>query len=414
MGSRGATKPRTQNPARHLRVVKAPPASSRSRSRAPRTAAQVNRRLMIVMLVATGALVAFGLVMVLSASSVSAYAEYGSSLTFAGRQAIYAVFGLIALIAASRVPFAAWRTIGFPFLAACAILLVLVLHPAIGTVSGGSARWIELGPVSLQPSEFVKLAVVACVAGVLARKWGKLDEPGQLLVPIVPMVGVICLLIMLQPDLGTTIIIVGTVFAIMFAAGVRLSYLAMGGLVAAALGTILIFSEHYRRVRFLSFLNPWKDPQNTGYQLIQGQLALASGGWTGVGLGASRQKWLYLPNAHTDFIFAIIGEELGLIGAFVVVALFVVLLWAGVRIAGRAPDVFSRLLAAGVVAWIGLQVVVNLGAVTGLLPITGVPLPLVSYGGSSLIVTLAGIGVLLSIARVGRGPSTAAGGRRAS
>ncbi len=196
----------------------------------------------------------------------------------------------------------------------------------------------------------------------------------------------------------------------LFIAGVRMRYLAVTGVVSLAGLAYLILGTAYRRARFLSFVDPWKDPRYTGYQLIQGLIALGSGGWFGVGLGASRQKWAYLPNAHTDFIFAVLGEELGLFGELVVLALFGLVVYAGIRIAVRAPDTFGRLLAAGITAWIGLQAIVNLGAVTGLLPITGVPLPFLSFGGSALIVSLGAVGVLASIARASVGPRARKGG----
>jgi len=220
-------------------------------------------------------------------------------------------------------------------------------------------------------------------------------------------------LVMMQPDLGTTVILAVTMFALAFAAGVRLRYLTFVSVVGAVIGAGLIMSADYRRVRFLAFLHPWADVKNTGYQLAQSLYALGSGGWMGVGLGASRQKWQYVPNAHTDFIFSILGEELGLIGELVVLVAFGALIFAGIRIAAHAKDVFGRLLAAGIVSWFGLQTLINLGAVTGLLPVTGVPLPFVSYGGSSLVVSLAAVGVLVSIARASaRTPARTRGSSR--
>jgi cell division protein FtsW len=277
--------------------------------------------------------------------------------------------------------------------------LALVLHPAFGTVAGGSARWIEVGPVTLQPSEPAKLVVIAFGAALLARRWKRLGDVRALALPLVPMVGLVCALILLQPDMGTALIIVGSVFVLAFVAGARLLHLTAGtaGLTAAAFG--LMYVEGYRWARFTSFINPWADPHGSGYQTIQSVIALTGGGLFGVGLGASRQKWLYVPNAHTDFIFSIIGEELGLLGALAVLVLFGLLVYAGVRIALRAPDAFGRLLAGGIAAWFGIQALVNLGAVTGLLPITGVPLPFVSFGGSSLVVSLAAVGILVSVAR---------------
>ena len=213
------------------------------------------------------------------------------------------------------------------------------------------------------------------------------------------MVGVVSLLIMMQPDMGTTLIILGSVGVLVFVAGARMKHLAMTAFAGGGLAFAFVMSAGYRKARLLSFLHPQADPTNRGYQLLQSLIALGSGGWFGVGLGQSRQKWMYVPNAHTDFIFSILGEELGLIGELVVLALFSALLYAGVRIALRAPDRFGRLLAAGIVGWLGLQTLVNLGAVTGLLPVTGVPLPLVSFGGSSLVVTLAALGILVNIGR---------------
>jgi len=292
-----------------------------------------------------------------------------------------------------------------------------VLHPATGVAAYGASRWIELGWVTIQPSEIAKLALIVFAAAVLTRKWGRLGDLGHLALPLLPVVVVVCSLVMLQPDLGTTLIIAGTMYLLLFAAGVRLRYLLVTGIVGSAIGVALIFGADYRRVRFLSFLDPWADATNTGYQLVQSLIALGSGGWTGVGLGASRQKWLYVPNAHTDFIFSILGEELGLIGEVAVLIAFGLLIFAGVRVATRAPDVFGRLLAAGIVSWFGLQALVNLGAVTGLLPITGVPLPFLSYGGSSLVVSLAAVGILWNIARTTGSAAQAArerAGRRAA
>jgi cell division protein FtsW len=337
--------------------------------------------------------------MVLSASYVFSYVEYGSSFLFFKRQAAYAVVGFAALLLTSRMRYTVWQRLAAPFLGVTTLLLLLVLHPSAGTVAGGSARWIALGPVTIQPSEFAKLALIAFGATILARRWRNLDDLRALLLPLLPVSLIVCGLVMLQPDLGTTVILAGSMFMLVFATGISIKRFVAGAATAGALGTMLILTETYRRERLLSFLHPWQDPANKGYQLIQSLIALGSGGWFGVGLGASRQKWLYVPNAHTDFIFAVLGEELGLVGELVVIALFCALLYSGIRIAAKAPDAFGRLLAGGIVSWLGLQVVVNLGAVTGLLPVTGVPLPLMSFGGSSLVVSLAAIGILVNIGR---------------
>jgi cell division protein FtsW len=391
-------------PAPHLRLV--PTAIARRTT--PSASAIAARRIVVMLLAATAFLTAGGLIMVLSASSVSAYAQYGSSFLFFQRQAASAVVGTFALLLTSRMRYQAWQRLAAPLLASTVALLVLVLHPAAGVQAYGSSRWIAIGPVTIQPSEIAKLALVVFVATVLARKGSRVDEPWHLLMPLLPVTLLVCGLVVLQPDLGTAVILAGSVFLLLFAAGVRLRHLLVTSIGGGVVGAVLIFGEGYRRARLLSFLHPWADAKNTGYQLIQSLIALGSGGWFGVGLGNSRQKWMYVPNAHTDFIFSILGEELGLIGEIAVLLAFGVLLYGGIRVAARSPDAFGRLLASGIVAWFGLQIVVNLGAVTGLLPITGVPLPMLSYGGSSLVISLAGVGILISIARASSRPARAA------
>jgi cell division protein FtsW len=355
----------------------------------------------ILLLLSSGFLTAAGLVMVLSAGSVSATQGYdGNPFWYFQRQLVYAVVGVILAVVIARLRPSIWKRLGFPLLGVTALLMLLAAHPSSGTSFYGASRWIDIGPVTLQPSEFAKLLLVAVSAAILTNKWSKRDDLGHLLVPLAPVVGVVAVLGILQRDLGTTLILCTTVFLMLFIAGVRLRYLSVAG-IAGILGlAYLILGESYRRARFVeAYLRPWEDPKGDGYQLIQGLIAIGSGGWFGTGLGTSRAKWDFLPNAHSDFIFAVIGEELGLLGAIVVLIAFGVLVYAGIRIAIHAPGVFERLLAAGIIAWIGTQAIVNLGAVTGILPITGVPLPLVSFGGTALVVTLAGIGVLSSVAR---------------
>lgn len=379
---------------RHLRIV-TPLPFLRARTTTPAS----TRRTVALLLAPTVFLVVGGLIMVLSASSISAFAEYGDSFRYFQRQAGYAVVGGGAFFLTSRMRYDVWRRLAVPLLAMTLVLLSLVLHPAHGIEAYGSSRWFSIGPVTVQPSEMAKLALVVFAATVLARKWGKLHDLGHLVLPLLPVALLLCAMVMLQPDLGTTLILAATLFLMLFVAGVRLRHLSIAGLVGAAVGMGLIMSADYRRVRFLSFLHPWQDAKNSGYQLAQSLIALGSGGWTGVGLGASRQKWAYVPNAHTDFIFSILGEELGLIGEIVVLAAFGMLLYSGIRIAASTKDVFGRMLAAGIVCWFGVQMLINLGAVTGLLPITGVPLPFLSYGGSSLVVSLAAVGILVNIAK---------------
>jgi len=339
--------------------------------------------------------------MVLSAGSVSAAQGYGgNSFWYFQRQVVYTLAGLGVGALVARIPYRAWRRLWVPLLGIAAVLMMVAAHPSAGTSLYGASRWIDLGPVTLQPSEFAKLGLIAFAATVLAAKWSKLDDVAHLALPLVPVVAIVAGLGILQRDLGTTVIMCGSVFLLLFVAGVRLRYLAASAAVGLVAIGYLIVGEPYRRTRFFeAWLDPQADASGAGYQLIQGLIAIGSGGWTGLGLGSSRAKWDYLPNAHSDFIFAVIAEELGLVGALTVLLAFGVLSFAAIRIALHATDTFGRLLAAGIAAWIGLQTVINLGAVTGLLPITGVPLPLVSFGGTALVVTLAAIGVLASVAR---------------
>lgn len=376
------------------RIWQRAPAGERSR---PATGA--GTRSYHLTITVTGILLGFGLVMILSASSVSSFTRYGSSFLFFKRQLVWAALGVGAMFIASRIDYRRWRSMGWILLLVAFGGLVLVLHPAFGTRVGGASRWLGFGSIRVQPSELAKLALLLVAADVCVRKQGKLITLRELVLPLGILSALIAALIMLQPDLGTTLIIAMILCVVIFVGGVPLPLLGtvavMGGI--GAIG--LAFAEGYRRARLFSFLNPFRDPLNAGYQSVQSLIALGSGGLFGVGLGASRQKWLYVPNAHTDFIFAILGEEIGLFGTLIVIGLFVAFAYLGIRIARRAPDPFGRLVATGVTAWVVGQGIVNMGAVTGLLPITGVPLPLVSFGGSALVISLAGIGIMANIAR---------------
>ena len=346
------------------------------------------------------ALLVVGLVMVLSASSVFALAKQGDSYAYFKRQLMWVVGGVVVMLVVSRIDYRVWRRLGTPLLVVATAGLVYVLvHP--GAVSAyGSTRWISLpGGFTVQPAEFAKLALLLFSADVLTRKARLLGDVRHLLVPVLPLTMLLAALVMLEPDLGTTLLLCAIAFGMLFVAGTPLLLLGGIGALGLTAGMGLIMSADYRRSRFLSFMDPAADPQNGGYQFIQGRLALGSGGLLGVGLGAGRQKWSYVPNAHTDFIFAIIGEELGLLGTLSILLLFVAFAYAGVRVAQRAPDPFGRYLAGGITVWIVVQALVNIGAVVGVLPITGVPLPLVSFGGSSMLVLLAATGMLLNVAR---------------
>ncbi len=349
--------------------------------------------------IVVGLLCLLGLMMVLSASSVEALHDYGGAWLFFQRQLLWLVLGVGALAATIRLDYHRWRRPSGPFVVVCLVLLVLVLIPALGLEVSGSRRWLGWGPLRIQPSELAKLALLIFAADLLARRADRVREPGAIVKPLFVVLGAFGGLVMLQPDMGTTIVLCLIVLTVLFVGG--LPVLRMAGVLVASAGAGLVVGlvEGYRRARLFSFLDPWKDAGNTGYQVAQSLVALGSGNYTGVGLGASRAKWGFLPNAHTDFIFAIIGEELGLIGTSLVVALFMAFTYLGVKTALRAPDRFGSLLAAGVTGWIAGQAVVNMGAVTGRLPVTGVPLPFVSFGGSALVVSLAAVGILVNVAR---------------
>ena len=357
--------------------------------------------------VTVAALVALGLVMILSASSVSAFANYGSSFLFFKKQLLWAVIGVAGYIAFATLDYRKLKGFGYLGIAAAIFLLAAVLVPGVGISVGGSARWIGAGSLAFQPSEFAKLALILFIADVFSRKEERtLAEFGHTALPLIPALAVLAGLVMLQPDLGTTMLIGVIGMGMLFVAGAPIRYLAPMTLAGTGLALFAALAEPYRRARVTAFLDPWKDPLDTGYQTIQSLIALGSGGWFGVGLGASRQKWSYIPNAHTDFIFAILGEEMGLFGTLTVLGLFAFFAYLGVRIAQKAPDRYGMLLASGITMWIGAQALVNMGAVTAALPITGVPLPLVSFGGSSLVICLAGAGILTNIARQGKASRT--------
>lgn len=354
-------------------------------------------------------LTGLGLLMVLSASSVTAYDATGSSFTLFQRQAVYAAIGVPIMWLATRIPPTLYRRLAYPAMFVCLVGLAAVFIPGVGETVNGGRSWIEVGGLfHIQPSEPAKIALVVWGADLLARK-EKLKLLGMsrhLLVPLLPGMGIIALLVMLGNDFGTTFVLFSIFLSLLWVAGApgRL-FTGMLGLIAFV-GSVLIMVEQYRVRRITAFLHMFEHASNTAYQPVQGIYALATGGLWGVGLGASREKWDYLPEAHTDFIFAIIGEELGLVGTLTVLVLFGLLGYAGFRVAGRVDDTFMRLAAAATTTWIIVQACVNIGAVIGVLPVTGIPLPLVSYGGSSLLTTMTAIGILLSFAR--REPGAAA------
>lgn len=346
-------------------------------------------------------LLVLGLVMIFSASFVQSTAESGDAFGIIGRQLLWAAVGLPPAAAAALADHRVWRRVAIPLLLLATVLSALVLVPGLGTSVAGARRWFDLGLASFQPSEMVKLVVPLAVARMVDQRWRRVraGDMRALLLPALPLLALVTVLVLAGPDLETALLVAATGGAVLFVAGLPGRLLAGGLLGAGGVGLAGVLTSDYRRERVAAWLDPASDPANVGYQAWQGLLALGSGGVFGVGLGASRGKWLYIPGAHTDFVFAIIGEELGLVGALFVLALFVALAAGGVLTAQRAADPFGRLVATGITTWMVLQAGINTGSVVGLLPITGVTLPLVSYGGSSLVFTMLGIGILISIAR---------------
>ena len=340
-------------------------------------------------------LVAFGLVMVYSATSASAALGNGDPMSYLKRQSVYALLGIALMVVASRFDYHRLRYFAPPLLLTALGLCaaVLVVAPEIN----GAKRWFILGPASFQPSELAKLALCIFAAVYLARRRAP-RTLGELAKPLGLLTGIFCGLILLEPDLGTTITLCGMMLAILLVAGVPARPLLGATIIAVGVGLIAIWVEPYRRARVFSFLDPWADAEGSGFQIVQAMIGIGSGGITGAGLGEGVQKVLYLPEAHTDMIFAVVAEELGLVGSAAVIGAFGVFAFAGFRISLRCRDPFGKLLAAGLTALVCGQAAVNLAAVLGIAPLTGIPLPFVSYGGSSLVVLLAGVGILLNIA----------------
>lgn len=345
------------------------------------------------------ALLGVGTVMVLSSSAVWAYYKHNDSLYFLKRQILWVVLGFITMFFLSNYDYWKFKKLSKAILFITIVLLITVLIPGIGVEINYARRWIGFGSLTFQPSEFAKLSMIIYLASSLSRKREHLENFFVGVVPILIVLGVICSLILIQPDLSTAVIIATTVVVMLFAGGTKTSHLVGLMLLSVPAGIFLILSEEYRRKRLFSFLNPWADKQDTGYHIIQSLYALGSGGLLGVGLGQSRQKFFYLPEPQTDFIFAILGEELGFIGGLFVILLFALFVWRGCKIALAAPDYFGCVLAFGITALIGIQALINLAVVTASMPVTGMPLPFISFGGSSMVITMAGVGILLNIAR---------------
>lgn len=353
----------------------------------------------ILLFAAVILLLSIGVIMVYSASQVTAYEKMDDTFYYLKKQVVWALIGIFSMLFIMKIDYWKYKKYAKPFLIVAFTLLVMVLLPGIGRTVKGAQRWLGFGPLTIQPSEVIKLSLVIFMAYGLSIYKDRLKYFSKGVLPFLLLLGAACILILLQPDLGTAVSIAGTVYIMLFAAGAKgkhMFYLALAGVGAVGMAIIL---EPYRMSRFLAFLDPWKDPTGTGYHIIQSLYALGSGGLFGMGLGQSHQKWFYLPEQHTDFIFAVLGEELGFIGGALVITLFLLFVWRGLKIAICTDDSFGSLLAVGVTTMIALQAIINIGVVTGSLPITGIPLPLISSGGSSLVFTLVGVGMLLNISR---------------
>ncbi len=336
-------------------------------------------------------LTVFGIVMVGNASVVEAFRDFGDKFYYLRQQLLWAVLGLLAFVVFSFFDYRRLRKLSLPLMLFSFVSLILVLIPAIGIKSLGARRWLPLGFFSFQPAELTKLAFVLYLSSFFANK--------RKLWPFLFVLAALLFLIMMEPDLGTAVILAATGLIIYFVSGGPLLLISLVGLVGLVGGAGLIFFSPYRRGRFLTFLNPARDPLGASYHIRQILIAIGSGGLFGVGLGQSRQKYEYLPEATTDSIFAVIAEELGFVGAISILVVFLLIIWRGIRIAKEAPDDFGRLLAVGVTAWIGFQALVNLSAMVAIVPLTGVPLPFISYGGSSLVLSLTAMGILVNISK---------------
>lgn len=354
------------------------------------------------LLAATGLLLMIGVLMVYSAGAVLSYHKFDDSLYFAKRQLLFAVLGVLAMFWITRLDYTVFRKYATAGLIICFLLLIIVLIPGIGILRNGARSWLGIGAFSIQPSEFMKLALIVFLAHWLADHQRYLTRFITGLLPPLAILTLAFGLIMLQPDLGTGTVLFATGLTMIFMAGMRIQHLlGMVGLGVIAFAALVI-SAPYRMQRITAFLDPWQDPLGSGYQIIQSLFAIGPGGLMGVGYGMSKQKHLYLPEPQTDFIFSVAAEELGFLGGGTIIVLFAILVWRGLYIAFNAPDLPGTLMAVGVTAMFGIQAIMNIGVVTGAFPVTGITLPLLSYGGSSLTLTLLAVGLLLNISRYTR------------
>ncbi len=362
------------------------------------------------LLIVTMVLALVGLVMVFSASAVVAGNRFHDSGYFLKRQLAWLTFGFVLLHVASRVDYVWWKRLSVPLLGLMALLLVMVLIPSLGVAAKGARRWLRLGPISIQPAEMVKLVAVIYLAAYLTKKEDRITSFSSGLLPVLFVIGVLSGLVLLEPDLGTVVVIGLVTIGLLFLGGAQVKHLMGLGLCAVPVVLVLVLGSSYRRQRLLTFLAPWKDASNAGFQITQSFLAFGSGGPFGVGLGEGKQKLFFLPEAHTDFVLALVGEELGLVGTGAIILLFALFVVRGFQIAARARMPFGRYLGIGITLLIGGQALVNAAVATGMLPTKGLTLPFVSYGGASLVISLLAVGILLNISRDRQaGPQESAG-----
>jgi cell division protein FtsW len=397
-----ATQPRGRKVQKVASRGRHPASSVAQNGRGPRRFVGATTRVYVVLLLTVMALVLLGTVMVLSASAPESVADTDSAWSLFWHQLRWVGLGLLAMTISKQIDYHLLRVFSKPLMIGSVLLLIAVLLPGVGASANGATRWLAFGGFRMQPSELAKFAVVLFAAELLSRSTRPMDNPAITVRPIVVVTSLLFFLLLLQPHLGGILVIGAIVLTMLFLAGAPLGHMAgmaSGGVLVAGL---MVWRTPWRRDRLFAFLDPTSDPNDAGYQALQALGAITEGGWTGLGLGGSYAKYGFLPEAHTDFIFAIIAEELGLVFALGVVLGFVVLGFTGMMAAVRAPDRFGLLLGIGITSWITVQAVLNLGAVLSLLPVTGVTLPFLSFGGSSLVVTLAATGVLLNIARQGQ------------
>jgi cell division protein FtsW len=364
-----------------------------------------------LLLGASTLLLTIGLMMVLSASSVYSYKTFGSSYHIVIKQLIWVALALPTAFVASRLPHRVLRALAWPALIGSTVLLALT-QLGLGKEVNGNTNWLALGPLTLQPSEFAKLAIILWCADLYARKEKLLGDWKHALIPVVPVTGLVTLLVIQGGDLGTALVLFAIILGMLWVVGAPARLFGGSLLVVAALALYLASTSEERLERLTNFVDPFKNYEGAGWQAAHGLFAMSSGGWFGKGISASQQKWGSLPEAHTDFIFAVLGEELGLVGTLLVLVLFLTIAYAGIRVAVRTTDPFVRYMAAGITIWLTAQMMINIGMVLALLPVIGIPLPLVSYGGSALLPSLVALGLLVSFARSEPGAAAALRERR--